>query len=314
MKDLGTVLKDFQEKHPEMSNGQLAQALEAIQADADIRNFWQENQSQLQPDALTVSMMDLYEFVVQKSKQNDPKSALYPGYFPVLTLEKGYPHVAYQADEATQKALLQKKHLQFISVPKDVRQADLKAVIAAGGDRGPAVPRTVQLFDALASKHENQSDNFVPGLYLYGDFGVGKTYLMGALANALSANGISVAMIHWTSMIEQLKASFNRNSDDQSDDILDQAKNVEVLILDDMGTDNLSAWSRDSILSVILEYRMQNELTTCFTSNFDLNSLEEYLGQTKDGKEPGKAARLMQRFLFLAQPVAMVGKNLRLQR
>ncbi|GAO99625.1 primosomal protein DnaI [Fructobacillus ficulneus] len=318
MKDLGTVLKEFRQKYPQVSEGRLAHALEMIKNDEDVQNFWRDHQGELRENAFTISMMDLFEFVVQKKKAKNPETSLYPGYYPILTIEKGYPHVTYQASEVKQQALMQKKMLKMVSVPKDVRQADLKVITAEMGQhqgREAAVSATVRLFDALVSKYDNQDDDtFVPGLYLYGDFGVGKTYLMGALANALSASGVAVMMVHWTSMIEQLKSSFNRSNDQSIDQLLNQAKQAEVLILDDMGTDNLSAWARDSILSVILEYRMQNELTTCFTSNFDLSSLEEYLAQTKDGKESGKAARLMQRVQFLAQPVAVAGQNLRLQR
>ncbi len=86
-----------------------------------------------------------------------------------------------------------------------------------------------------------------------------------------------------------------------------------MLILDDVGADTLTAWSRDSILGIILEYRMQNELTTFFTSNFDANGFEQYLSQTREGNEPIKAARLMQRVKFLAKPVQMTGKNKRLE-
>ncbi|NLS37467.1 primosomal protein DnaI [Fructobacillus tropaeoli] len=318
MKDLGSALKDFQKKYPQVSNARLAQTLEVIKNDQDVQDFWQAHQKELKPDAFAVSMMDLFEYVNQKHQSKNPDSGLFPGYHPVLTIEKGYPHVTYQASQQTQESLMQKKMLKMFSVPKDVRQADLKQLVAEVGQhpgRQAAVSAAVRLFDALVSKDEGHQDDFVQGLYLYGDFGVGKTYLMGALANALSANGISVMMVHWTSMIEDLKAGFNKNGADQkTDDIILQAKQAEVLILDDMGTDNLTAWARDSILSVILEYRMQNQLTTCFTSNFDLTSLEEYLSQTREAKEPGKAARLMQRILFLAQPVAVAGENLRLRR
>ena len=82
--------------------------------------------------------------------------------------------------------------------------------------------------------------------------------------------------------------------------------------MDDIGADTLTSWSRDAILGIILEYRMQNELTTFFTSNFDMTGLESYLAQTKDGVEPVKAARLMQRIKYLAKPVQMTGQNRRL--
>ncbi|MGO2969164.1 MAG: ATP-binding protein, partial [Leuconostoc falkenbergense] len=153
--------------------------------------------------------------------------------------------------------------------------------------------------------------DFIQGLYLSGDFGIGKTYLMGALANALAANNIEVMLLHFPSFISDLKGTFD-HKDASLDELLTKAKTVSNLILDDIGADTLTSWSRDAILGIILEYRMQNELTTFFTSNFDMVGLESYLAQTKDGVEPVKAARLMQRIKYLAKPVQMTGKNRRL--
>lgn len=317
MQDLASVLKEFSKRYPAIGNDKAAAAFEAVQQDQDIRNFWSENQANLKPDALVVSMTDLFEFVREKKRSADGKPALYPGYRPTLVVEKGYPHVAYEPTEETKKSLRQAALLRSIAVPKSVAKADLNQIVEEVGQdegRAPAVAAVVSTFSSLVNQHENGGQDFVPGVYLSGDFGVGKTYLMGAFANALAYNGIGVMMVHWATLIERLKGSFGSNGDQSLLALIDEAKKAPVLILDDLGADTLSSWSRDSVLAVILEYRMQHELTTCFTSNFDLTSLEKYLSQTKDGQEPGKAARLMQRVLYLSKPVAMAGKNRRLDR
>ncbi|MCK8617859.1 primosomal protein DnaI [Fructobacillus sp. M158] len=318
MQDLANVLKDFQKRYPKLGHSQTAEAFEAIQADDEVKDFFSENQEILKPDALVVSITDLFEFVREKKREQLGKPALYPGYRPRLVVEKGYPHVAYEPTEATKKTLRQAALLRSIAVPKSVAKADLNQIVAEVADdegRAPAVAAVVATFSALVSQKEQVGEReFVPGVYLSGDFGVGKTYLMGAFANALAYNGIGVMMVHWSTMIERLKGSFGNNGDQSLLTLVDDAKKAPVLILDDLGADTLSSWSRDSVLAVILEYRMQHELTTCFTSNFDLQSLEKYLAQTRDGQEPGKAARLMQRVRYLAKPVAMAGENRRLNR
>lgn len=318
MQDLASVLKDFQKRYPKLGNDQAAKAFEAIQADSDIQAFFAKNQAILKKDALVVAVTDLFEFVREKKREEAGKPALYPGYRPTLVVEKGYPHVAYEPTEETKKTLRQAALLRSIAVPKAVAKADLNQIVqevANDEGRAPAVAAVVATFSGLVSQKEKGQDaEFIPGVYLSGDFGVGKTYLMGAFANALAYNGIGVMMVHWSTMIERLKGSFGANGDQSLLALIDDAKKAPVLILDDLGADTLSSWSRDSVLAVILEYRMQHELTTCFTSNFDLQSLEKYLAQTKDGLEPGKAARLMQRVLFLSKPVAMAGENRRLKR
>ncbi|MCO0831780.1 primosomal protein DnaI [Fructobacillus sp. W13] len=317
MQDLGTVLNEFMKRYPAMTEGATAKTLESIQADPDIQAFWKEHQNELKTDALVVSMMDLFEFIREKKREEDSKKALYPGYRPTLVVEKGYPHVAYEPTEKTIKQMKQKELLTAFAVPKAVQKADLDEIMkesANDAGRASALTAVVATFTGLVEKKKQKDGRFVPGVYLSGDFGVGKTYLMGALANALAYNEIPVMMVHWASMIEQLKSTFNKKNDVSLETTVNQMKQAPVLIIDDIGADALSAWSRDAILAVILEYRMQHELTTCFTSNFDLASLEQYLAQTKDGNEPGKAARLMQRVLFLSESVNMSGENRRLQR
>ncbi|MDF7626386.1 primosomal protein DnaI [Lactobacillaceae bacterium L1_55_11] len=312
MQSLAEVLKEFQRRHQVNNNANLAQVVQTISQDNDVRQFWQEHQDQLRPDAFERKLMDLYEFVQQKQRIAAGKKSLYPGYHPALGLEKGYPYVKYVADQKTQEAERQKTKLTRFHIPKAAQRADLQEIAASTGtdqNRADALTEVVRVLSDLSA---GGNDNFVPGIYLSGDFGVGKTYLMGALANALAANDIGVLFIHFPSFINQLKASFNRPQA-AVNDLVEQAKKVPVLIIDDIGADTLTAWSRDDVLAIILEYRMQNELTTCFTSNFDWQSLEQYLAQTRDGKEPGKAARLMQRIQFLSRPVNMAGPNRRLQ-
>ncbi len=134
---------------------------------------------------------------------------------------------------------------------------------------------------------------------------------MGALANALAANNIGVMMLHFPSFAADLKDAIGRSNDLKSR-MMAQAKSIPVLILDDLGAENLSMWIRDDILGVILEYRMQNELTTFITSNFDMTELTSYLAETRDDRDKGKAARLMQRVKFLTRQITVSGKNRRL--
>lgn len=47
--------------------------------------------------------------------------------------------------------------------------------------------------------------------------------------------------------------------------LVDEIKLSEVLILDDIGAEQSTAWVRDEILQVILQYRMQENLPTFFS-------------------------------------------------
>lgn len=314
MQNLSEVLKQFQQQYANKAN--LSDIIESIGKDQDIRTFWNEHQDELNSDAFQLKMGDLYEYIQQKRKIETGEKVLYPGYYPQLTIEKGYPLVHYVADEKTRKQLMEREKLTLYKMPKSVRSADWSTIgeeiVDHAQEEQGKTEAFVSLNKILKSLTSTVQNNFVQGIYLYGDFGVGKTYMMGALANALAANNIGVMLLHFPSFISDLKATFDRKNE-SLDELLSKAKSVSVLILDDVGADTLTAWSRDSILGIILEYRMQNELTTFFTSNFDANGFEQYLSQTREGNEPIKAARLMQRVKFLAKPVQMTGKNKRLE-
>ena len=72
--------------------------------------------------------------------------------------------------------------------------------------------------------------------------------------------------------------------------LVDEIKLSEVLILDDIGAEQSTAWVRDEILQVILQYRMQENLPTFFTSNFNFEDLELHFAKGEAWKmtKPGK--------------------------
>ncbi|AFS40901.1 MAG: primosomal protein DnaI [Leuconostoc gelidum] len=307
MQNLSEILKQFQQKYSKIEETSLAEVVKKIANDEDVRHFWAENQTKLRQDAFQLKMMDLHEFVQQKERIAHGEKSLYPGYYPQLAIEKGYPHVRYVAEESTQKQLMQAEKLTSYKMPKAIRDADLQTIVVDSG-RANVVTSIVDILTQLLKK----DDAYVQGLYLYGEFGVGKTYLMGALANALAANNIDVMLVHFPSFAVDLKNTIGKNSDVREKLIM-QTKTTTVLILDDLGAENLSMWIRDDILGVILEYRMQNELTTFITSNFDMNEMTTYLSETRDDRDTGKAARLMQRIKFLTRLIEVNGKNRRLE-
>ena len=90
-----------------------------------------------------------------------------------------------------------------------------------------------------------------------------------------------------------------------------QIKNTEILLIDDIGAENITSWSRDEVLSPILQYRMDNKLKTFFTSNLSIEDLEKHLALTKDGEEVVKARRIIERIKQLTSDVELVSKNLR---
>ncbi len=145
------------------------------------------------------------------------------------------------------------------------------------------------------------------GIYLTGNFGCGKTYLIVATFNELAKNGIKSAIVFWPEFLRNLKSSFATDYEDK----LDYIKNVPLLLIDDLGAEVSTSWSRDEILCPILQHRMDNNLATFITSNLNLSNLEQHLAQTKDGVEIVKAKRIIERIKFLTEEIEMIGQNMR---
>ena len=88
-------------------------------------------------------------------------------------------------------------------------------------------------------------------------------------------------------------------------------QNVDILLIDDIGAENVTPWSRDEILGTILQYRMNNKLTTFFTSNFTIEELESQLAVTKQSEDLVKARRIIERIKQLCDVKEVISVNRR---
>ena len=150
----------------------------------------------------------------------------------------------------------------------------------------------------------------IKGLYLYGNFGCGKTYLISALFNELAKKDVSSTIIYFPEFLRSLKASFGMD-DDEYNIRFDTVKESPLLLLDDIGAEKISDWARDEVLGVILQYRMEEHLPTFFTSNLSLEELEEHLMIYNTSSNKVKARRIMERIKYLTETKEMISVNRR---
>jgi len=148
------------------------------------------------------------------------------------------------------------------------------------------------------------------GIYLHGNFGTGKTYLIAALFNELAKKDVRSAIVYVPEFLRQLKSSFNTDYTLKYDYI----KTVPLLLLDDIGAENLTSWARDEIMGTLLQYRMEENLPTFFTSNLDLKQLEEHFSSTNSGVEKLKARRIIERISYMSREFQLTSKNRRVDK
>lgn len=290
----------------------IAELMRRVMADEDIQAFLNENRDQVTQEMIKSGQSKLYEFYHEKQLRQHGEATVAPGYSPQLILNSGQIDVTYvptkQLIERERQRHI-KRLVRSINMPKFIQHASLDNFFI--DEDHQTATRMAALRAAVNFTENYQPGHFQPGLYLYGNFGVGKTYLLGAIANELAkTKGVATTMLHFPSFAVEMRNSIKSNSANEK---LAAVKKAPILMLDDIGADAMSKWIRDDVLGIILEYRMQEELPTFFSSNFSMKELaDNHLAIDNQGDhEPLKAQRIMERIKFLSREMPMMGENLR---
>lgn len=306
MQTLGSILKKIEKRLPQ--GGTSKEMNQQILEYPPIQQFIHDHQDRLSVEMISNSMSKLNEFMREKKAIARGEQGQNPGFKPELFINYNYIDVTYVP---TQQYLDSEKIRYYQSLidnrmmSEDVKQAQLDQYDLSTYERQQLMEEISDFLEAIQTKIQDAR-----GLYISGPFGVGKTYLLGALANSLASIGIAVTMIHYPTFATELKSLIGQDS--RLFDAISKIKQVSVLIIDDIGAESNSAWLRDDVLGVILEHRMKESLPTFFTSNFSMRELELHLSSIRDADEPMKAKRIMERVRYLAKEKSLNGQNRRL--
>lgn len=197
------------------------------------------------------------------------------------------------------------KSVTLFNVPKEIKEASFKNIYKTDKKRYKTI---LWLSDFIKNY---KKDKHQKGLYLCGNFGSGKSYLIAAMFNELAKDNIKSAIVFWPEFLNNLKASFNSDIKSEFKNKYNYVKKVPLLLIDDLGAESVTPWARDEILCPILQYRMDEKLPTFFTSNLNLEALENHLSITAKGDEIIKAGRIISRIKQLTEYQELISKNLR---
>ncbi|MBQ8681527.1 MAG: primosomal protein DnaI [Bacilli bacterium] len=198
-----------------------------------------------------------------------------------------------------------KKNIYLFEVPKEIKEASMKNIDLDNHDRFKIIKWLKKFLDNY------QAGAGMKGIYLTGNFGCGKTYLISAALNELAKKDHKIAIIYYPEFLRSLKESFS--DPEVYNEKFRMIKRVEVLLIDDIGAETMTEWSRDEVLGTILQYRMQEGLTTFFTSNLTVKDLEEHFSYSAKGIEKVKAKRIIERIKQLTEEMTLISENKRLK-
>ena len=199
-----------------------------------------------------------------------------------------------------QKELI-KKESEKKEKLNEIKNARMKDIDIEDKNRYKVIKWLKKYFD------DYEKVNTLKGLYLHGSFGSGKTYLISALFNELEISKDAITeVVYLPETLRNMKEDFSL-----VEDKVNYLKNVDILLIDDIGAENVTAWGRDEILGTILQYRMNNKLSTFFTSNLTLEELEVHLSLSKNSEDKVKARRIIERIKELTEDLELVSINRR---
>lgn len=173
--------------------------------------------------------------------------------------------MAEQANEKWRKRFEKEKYIERLGwsgIPKAYRGANLDSVSKGA---------TKAYFDMAEGR--------IPGLILQGETGRGKTYAACAMLNSHLHNKLG----RFSTMNGILARVRDAYRDNQSAEVIfSRYKNTKLLVLDDLGKENIS---QDSITKLfeLIDHRVANELPTIITTQFtNADLLKRYTSRVQE--------------------------------
>ena len=163
-------------------------------------------------------------------------------------------------------------------------------------------------FADFITNYEN-SKGLVKGIYLHGQFGVGKSFILYEFAKTLASKGISVVFVYYPDFVRRIQSSFGDG--ESVEDFVYRLKSCDILMLDDLGRESNTSYIRDEILGPILQFRCDNFLPMFATSNRNFKLMKEHLSDANGRIDEVKGRAIISRLEFLMEEIELKGEDFR---
>jgi DNA replication protein DnaC len=149
------------------------------------------------------------------------------------------------------------------------------------------------------------------GLYLYSKTkGSGKTRLACSIANALVKEyNVKTHFTTTLDLLDNIRKTYGNGSTFSSEEVIEMYKTIDVLILDDIGVENVTPWVVEKFTQILNE-RMERKNITIFTSNIEVSNLN-FNTQHTDRVDTNETTRIVSRISKMAVEIQMPEENVR---
>ena len=137
------------------------------------------------------------------------------------------------------------------------------------------------------------------GFILYGKPGNGKTYLSNCIGNRLLNKFVPVICVGINQLLERIRQTYNKYGNEGEDTILRGLALADLLILDDLGAEQLTEWSVSKVYTII-DSRYRNKLPIIISTNKTVSELRDMYGE-----------RTIDRVLEMCTPIENKGESIR---
>lgn len=124
------------------------------------------------------------------------------------------------------------------------------------------------------------------GIYYSGTFGTGKTHLAVSLAQELINQGVPVICMTAIDLLAEIRRTYDKNRNVSEYEILQAYKDVDLLVIDDLGKEYCSDWAI-TMLYDILNDRYEQCLPTVITTNYSDDDLVDRLARKSNYETAG---------------------------
>lgn len=169
------------------------------------------------------------------------------------------------------------RRLRFAALPDAFREMELKTFrtdIYQMPESRDKIKGACQVIKTYLDNFSQMQERGI-GLYMWSNAkGSGKTRMAASIANHLMREkGVQVKFSTSLNIIQEIKNTWDDKEKKSESRLLDALSTAEVLIIDDFGMEQLTAWINNKFFQILNE-RYINNRVTILTSNIPFENLE----------------------------------------